>query len=504
MVAHTSSQSGQSGATSREWNEDISIPLLRDSVPDDLMVEAWSGHQLWGRGVIVIDPGGLLPNLGPRICPLTVLGLKDDLEEENRQRSEAMLSLEVLHVPWERQNVLVLDIVGAEKLPGSPGRSGTFESCDPFVRCVVKSQVRAVTSKSHGSLDPGWNESVSLPLNPATDHLVALEVWNGAQLSPGRYHVASDDPSRLIGRAFLVLDSENKLPHKGPCRLPLLHPNGFELVGAEGNGAMLSVRVLATPWGHREGEVASDQGAVRRKGRSEGSSGDGGVLQGMDIWTLKQIIRNEVLDEEKAWRSNRARASPTLSSMKSEESAVASHPFKISFEANDGERPNPSEKPSSPRPPALKRTLSQCSEESEGDYFGDDLGEVWERNAENAYGAFLHVAMTRSLFEAITVCGPMVLASVTIQAVFSMELAIFLDPITEPEQAEYTCNVPSDLQFTAIMVYLILMLNNVPGMMNATNIALLSMGYKVREAVSNDQSVRYALNFCDNVALGVL
>jgi len=64
----------------------------------------------------------------------------------------------------------------------------------------------------------------------------------------------------------------------------------------------------------------------------------------------------------------------------------------------------------------------------------DDEEEDWVFCAKNAFGAFIFMSITSSLPSAIVKCGPMVLVSVLIQAVFSLELALSLNSLEDPEQ----------------------------------------------------------------------
>ena len=46
----------------------------------------------------------------------------------------------------------------------------------------------------------------------------------------------------------------------------------------------------------------------------------------------------------------------------------------------------------------------------------------WVKHTQNAYGAFAHVAMQSGILKAMEMCGPMLLASITIQTVFAAQL----------------------------------------------------------------------------------
>lgn len=120
---------------------------------------------------------------------------------------------------------------------------------------------------------------------------------------------------------------------------------------------------------------------------------------------------------------------------------------------------------------------------------GGETETDWVFCSENAYGAFIYVGITETVGRAVIRCGPMVLASVLIQAVFSVELALSLNPLNLPEQGPLTCGIPADLQFAAIMVYLCLMLNNVKNMTSATSLSLFSPLYKTMAHDENGEEI---------------
>lgn len=109
----------------------------------------------------------------------------------------------------------------------------------------------------------------------------------------------------------------------------------------------------------------------------------------------------------------------------------------------------------------------------------------YEGNAENAYGAFIHISLEQGLAAAMYKCGPMLAASVCIQFAFSYELFRALPPLTE---SPWFCEIPWDLQVSAVGVFITLMLNNVWGMINASWISLRSDERKVQ--VSEHEEVK--------------
>ena len=93
----------------------------------------------------------------------------------------------------------------------------------------------------------------------------------------------------------------------------------------------------------------------------------------------------------------------------------------------------------------------------------------WSQLNENAYGAFIHTALTQGLSKALARCLLALAVSFCVQGVFSIELYLSLPDIYET--THHLCTIPSDLQLSAVFVFLILMLNNAPDMWKAMKIA---------------------------------
>eukprot|EP00293_Proteomonas_sulcata_P016749 CAMPEP_0184295004 /NCGR_PEP_ID=MMETSP1049-20130417/6018_1 /TAXON_ID=77928 /ORGANISM="Proteomonas sulcata, Strain CCMP704" /LENGTH=341 /DNA_ID=CAMNT_0026603431 /DNA_START=115 /DNA_END=1140 /DNA_ORIENTATION=- len=127
-------------------------------------------------------------------------------------------------------------------------------------------------------------------------------------------------------------------------------------------------------------------------------------------------------------------------------------------------------------------------EKEETDDFDED---AWAHCAENAYGAFIHVAHQSGLFAALMKCGPMVMASVLIQSTFSYELWRHLPTIND---AVCFCYIPPDLQFSAVCVFVTLMLNNVPNMARESAISVISKEF-ITEATEHQRHNLYGNGF---------
>uniref|UniRef100_A0A6U5W2E2 Uncharacterized protein n=1 Tax=Guillardia theta TaxID=55529 RepID=A0A6U5W2E2_GUITH len=121
----------------------------------------------------------------------------------------------------------------------------------------------------------------------------------------------------------------------------------------------------------------------------------------------------------------------------------------------------------------------------------------WVAVAENAYGAFIHVAIQRGVLTGVLKCGPMLVASVVLQMIFALELFFALPTINsrkteicnaQNECYQIMCRIPSSLQIAAISIFIILMLNNVPGMFRHAQISLFTSFQRGTNA--NDKNIR--------------
>jgi len=120
------------------------------------------------------------------------------------------------------------------------------------------------------------------------------------------------------------------------------------------------------------------------------------------------------------------------------------------------------------------------SRSEDGDHHDDD-GE-WVKVSGNAFGAFIHVALQSGVSSAAIKTGPMVIASLLIQGIFSEELiSQHIHAVQMPLDAriaEQICWVPVKLQISALMIFITLMFHNIPGMMNALRLAFFSTHHK--------------------------
>jgi hypothetical protein len=71
---------------------------------------------------------------------------------------------------------------------------------------------------------------------------------------------------------------------------------------------------------------------------------------------------------------------------------------------------------------------------------------TWIQNTQNAYGAFIHVAVHHGLFSAILYCGYMVMLAVVVQLIF----AYYLWSSSPAIQDTLFCSVPQPLQIASI------------------------------------------------------
>lgn len=119
--------------------------------------------------------------------------------------------------------------------------------------------------------------------------------------------------------------------------------------------------------------------------------------------------------------------------------------------------------PSSPaNAPASKPGHESVGREEEETLQRDDASKFqWSSVNENAYGAFIHVALTQGLSTAVSRCLLAVVVSCLVQGVFSLELFFSLPDVFA--SGTHICDIPSDLQLAAIFVFVTMMLNNGPG-----------------------------------------
>ena len=101
----------------------------------------------------------------------------------------------------------------------------------------------------------------------------------------------------------------------------------------------------------------------------------------------------------------------------------------------------------------------------------------WVSVSQNAYGAFIHVALQSGLLRACSMCLPMVGVSVFVQLVFSIQL--FDAHRTDFDDfGDDICRVYYLLHIVSVLIFLIMMLNNIPSMVMAGVITLASTHHK--------------------------
>ena len=112
----------------------------------------------------------------------------------------------------------------------------------------------------------------------------------------------------------------------------------------------------------------------------------------------------------------------------------------------------------------------------------------WSQLNENAYGAFIHTALTQGLSAALAKCLLALVVSFCVQGVFSIELFLSLPDIYET--THHLCTIPSDLQLSAVFVFLIMMLNNTPDMWKALKIASFARFSKRKTQFCKSEDLR--------------
>jgi len=118
----------------------------------------------------------------------------------------------------------------------------------------------------------------------------------------------------------------------------------------------------------------------------------------------------------------------------------------------------------------------------------NDPDAQWVSVSENAYGAFIHVGLQSGLWQAWRKCWTMLIVSIVIAVVFSGELIqrhqFFGDRISDKtsdfwvRERIHICWIPVKLQVAACMIFITLIFNNVPGMVEAGRIVLQSTHHK--------------------------
>jgi hypothetical protein len=138
--------------------------------------------------------------------------------------------------------------------------------------------------------------------------------------------------------------------------------------------------------------------------------------------------------------------------------------------------------------PALKlnrvNTRAACVDETpDADAIeGQDEKEcVWVQANTNAFGAFIHVGLQSGLKKAFLNCLILVVTAVTIQLIFSEELITNHVPSLDIHSinADSICWIPWKFQLSAVVIFITLVLQNVPGMTMAARLVFLSTHHKL-------------------------
>ena len=77
----------------------------------------------------------------------------------------------------------------------------------------------------------------------------------------------------------------------------------------------------------------------------------------------------------------------------------------------------------------------------------------WSQLNENAYGAFIHTALSQDTQTAFSKCLLPLVLSFCIQGVFSIELFLSLPDLYET--THHLCEIPSDMQLSAVFVFVV-------------------------------------------------
>jgi len=184
---------------------------------------------------------------------------------------------------------------------------------------------------------------------------------------------------------------------------------------------------------------------------------------------------------------------------------VRSHRERSMFDPELAMSPSPGFRPTSFRAPSMKhdKSVSGSVSSKPSQVHPDDLTEldpnnmekserevenspeqdmdedcIWVNTAQNAYGAFIHVALQSGLKSAMWKCGFLVAVSALIQSIFAAELIENHLPSFELERSNI-CQIPVKLQFAATLIFLTLMFNNISGMTMAARISITSTHHKL-------------------------
>jgi len=141
----------------------------------------------------------------------------------------------------------------------------------------------------------------------------------------------------------------------------------------------------------------------------------------------------------------------------------------------DTDKENPSENPSDSKKEDGDENEHTDSEEDESNPLIS-----WVTVSQNAYGAFLHVGLQSGYVRAVFLCGTMLIVSICIQIVFSIQLFLIHVPDLENSVViTQICEIPSSLQICGVMIFITLMWNNVGNMRNQSIICMFSTHHQL-------------------------
>ena len=116
------------------------------------------------------------------------------------------------------------------------------------------------------------------------------------------------------------------------------------------------------------------------------------------------------------------------------------------------ERKNQSENPSESQKDEGNLNIGHSIEDDEA-----NPSVSWVTVSQNAYGAFLHVGLQTGYVRAVFLCGTMLIVSICIQIVFSVQLfLIHLPDLENADVITQICEIPSSLQICGVMIFITL------------------------------------------------
>ena len=165
-----------------------------------------------------------------------------------------------------------------------------------------------------------------------------------------------------------------------------------------------------------------------------------------------------------------------------------SHSIPVQFPGRDR---GATQSPKFRQPQEMDTSEAKPGNTSVLDISHDDTDEYrWEGVSQNTYGAFMHVALSQGMLKALKKCFLSVVVSFLVQLTLSIELFYTLPEVYGLDH--HICGIPSDIQLSAVFVFVILMCNNCPDMWKGFKIAAFSTYLRLKndDAGSADANVR--------------